>query len=50
MFQKNLFLAKLKEKDLTQEDAAKIIANDIALRLGAYFHKEMYNKDSYGDL
>lgn len=25
MFQKNLFLAKLKEKDLTQEDAAKII-------------------------
>ena len=34
----------------TEEDAAKIIANDIALRLGAYFHKEMYNKDSYGDL
>lgn len=25
MFQKNLFLAKLKEKSLTQEDAAKII-------------------------
>ena len=34
----------------TEEDAAKIIANDIALRLGAYFHKEMYNKDSFGDL
>lgn len=25
MFHKNLFLAKLKEKELTQEDAAKII-------------------------
>ena len=34
----------------TEENAAKIIANDIALRLGAYFHKEMYNKDSFGDL
>jgi len=31
----------------TEEDAAKIIANDIALRLGTYFHKELYNKGSY---
>ena len=31
----------------TEEDAAKIIANDIALRLGAYFHKELHNKGSY---
>ena len=31
----------------TEEDAAKIIANDIALRLGAYFHKELHSKGSY---
>ncbi len=31
----------------TEEDAAKIIANDIALRIGAYFHKELHNKGSY---
>ncbi len=31
----------------TEEDAAKIIANDIALRLGTYFHKELHNKGLY---
>lgn len=31
----------------TEDNAAKIIANDIALRLGAYFHKQMYNKGAY---
>ena len=29
----------------TEADAAKIIANDIALRLGAYFHSRLSNKD-----
>lgn len=28
----------------TETDAAKIIANDIALRLGAYFHSQLSNK------
>ena len=28
----------------TEADAAKIIANDIALRLGAYFHSQMKEK------
>lgn len=30
----------------TEEDAAKIIANDIALRLGAYFHKEITSRSN----
>lgn len=34
----------------TEEDAAKIIANDVALRLGAYFHKAMSPKDNTFDL
>lgn len=31
-------------KKKTEEDAAKIISNDIALRLGAYFHAYFNNK------
>lgn len=31
------------------EDAAKIIANDIALRLGAYFHSTMTNRGNPHD-
>ena len=31
----------------TQSDAAKIIANDIALRLGAYFHRELGMRGNY---
>lgn len=30
----------------TEADAAKIIANDIALRLGAYFHSQLTKKDT----
>ncbi len=31
------------------ENAAKIIANDIALRIGAYFHRKMINGDAPDD-
>lgn len=34
----------------TETDAAKIIANDIALRLGAYFHREIAMKGQAFDL
>ncbi len=34
-------------KKKTQSDAAKIIANDIVLRLGAYFHREMGMRGNY---
>ena len=34
----------------TETDAAKIIANDIALRLGAYFHSQLGKKDNNLDL
>ena len=34
----------------TETDAAKIIANDIALRLGAYFHTKFTKKGSVNDL
>ena len=34
----------------TESDAAKIIANDIALRLGAYFHKKLSGGTSDRDL
>lgn len=33
----------------TETDGAKIIANDIALRLGAYFHSKHTNKGSFDD-
>ncbi len=34
----------------TETDAAKILANDIALRLGAYFHSQQGKKDNSLDL
>lgn len=34
----------------TETDAAKIIANDIALRLGAYFHTKFTKKGTANDL
>ncbi len=34
----------------TETDAAKIIANDIALRLGAYFHSQLSEKGAGSDL
>ena len=34
----------------TEADAAKIIANDIVLRMGAYFHKELTNQKQQGGL
>ncbi len=37
-------------KKKTETDAAKIIANDIALRIGAYFHTIYSGKDKNGDL
>ncbi len=33
-----------------QKDAAKIIANDIALRIGAYFHSVLTNRDMADEL
>lgn len=33
----------------TEEDAAKILANDIALRLGAYFHTKLTGKGNPSD-
>ena len=34
----------------TESDAAKIIANDIALRLGAYFHSQLKEKGLINDI
>lgn len=33
----------------TETDAAKIVADDIALRLGAYFHTKFSNKGNLDD-
>ena len=44
----NPYSTKIKQKK-TETDAAKIIADDMALRIGAYFHMKISNKKGPAD-